>query len=648
MPAPATVADLIDLVRRSQILPEDRLEPELSALTQSGAMPVAPDKLASWLVKQALLTPFQARQLLAGRWRSFMIGGKYKLLDLLGAGGMGAVYLCEHIFMQRLVAIKVLPVQKLTEPSMLERFYREARAAAALNHPNIVRAFDIDQFEKLHFLVMEYVDGASLQEIVGKHGPLSVERAADYIAQTCSGLAHASEAGMVHRDIKPGNLLVDRQGVVKILDMGLARFFGNKNDSVTEKYDERSVLGTADYLAPEQALNQTLDIRADIYSLGATFYFLLSGQTIFPDGTIAQKLIWHQKKEPRSIREFRPDVPDELAMILRRMLAKKPSDRPQNPIEIIQALSPWRTTRVGPPPESEMPKLAPAIQLAKQQMIAPPLPPESISTITPRANLRGSSPGFNLPNTSSGVRTGPISSQSTPAMPVPATDFPSGTHKRRPVVVPTSADAEIADELQADSEAAVQETLMIRQAELDAARSRKGPLIAILTAVVLVALLGGGWFAYQTGMIPGFSPLNRPFPTGLAATPTNAAGAAGAAATPTGGAEMKVNGKNVLASKMADRDGEDATIEMQIVNTGGDSNLYLNTETNFRSPTNFAIKLPIDVQNQFLMELNLPDRAELEAYFANKRIEVVGKVRKDRYGVSITLDSAKQLKVLME
>src|SRR5262249_4049617 len=163
--------------------------------------------------------------------------------------------------MRRRVAVKVLPTAKASDPSALERFYREARAVAALDHANIVHAYDIDQDENLHFLVMEYVDGASLQEIIKKTGPLDPLRAAHYIYQAAVGLEHAHAAGLVHRDIKPGNVLVDRCGTVKILDMGLARFFHDEEDILTKKYDE-NVLGTADYLAPEQALDSHgVDIR---------------------------------------------------------------------------------------------------------------------------------------------------------------------------------------------------------------------------------------------------------------------------------------------------------------------------------------------------------------------------------------------------
>src|SRR5437867_2930015 len=308
MPAPTSNDELLDLVHKSGVLEEKRLEAHLQKLRESNDLPDEPAKLAAALVRDGLLTNFQSEQLMQGKWRRFAIG-KYKVLERLGSGGMGSVYLCEHKFMRRRVAVKVLPAAKAEDPSSLERFYREARAAAALDHPNIVRAYDIDQDENLHFLVMEYVDGASLQELVKKHGPMEVLRAAHYIRQAAIGLHHAHEADLVHRDIKPGNLLVDRNGTVRVLDMGLARFFHDEEDILTKKYDE-NVLGTADYLAPEQALDSHgVDIRADIYSLGATFYYVLTGKTPFSEGTVAQKLIWHQTRQPKPIRALRPEVP---------------------------------------------------------------------------------------------------------------------------------------------------------------------------------------------------------------------------------------------------------------------------------------------------------------------------------------------------
>jgi len=352
MPSPTTIDEFLDLVRKSGVLDEKRLDAHVDKLRAAGDLPAEPNRLAGVLVRDGLLTQFQAEQFLLGKWRRFTIG-KYKVLERLGAGGMGSVYLCEHKLMRRRVAVKVLPTAKAEDASSLERFYREARAVAAMDHPNIVRAYDIDQDDRLHFLVMEHVDGSSLQDIVKKSGPLEVLRAAHYIRQAARGLQHAHEtAGLVHRDIKPGNILVDRNGVVKVLDMGLARFFHDEDDILTKKYDE-NVLGTADYLAPEQALDSHgVDIRADIYSLGATFYFCLTGRTPFQEGTVAQKLIWHQTRQPKALRSLRPEVPPGIAAIVEKMMAKDPSQRFQTPTEVVEVLAPFTQKPIPPPPRT--------------------------------------------------------------------------------------------------------------------------------------------------------------------------------------------------------------------------------------------------------------------------------------------------------
>jgi serine/threonine protein kinase len=358
MPLPTTAPELVELVRKSGVVEPKRLDAYLEQLTAAGAMPAEPAKLAGLMVRDGVVTHFQAEQFMMGKWRRFTIG-KYKVLERLGSGGMGSVFLCEHKLMRRRVAVKVLPTAKAEDPAALERFYREARAVAQLDHPNIVRAYDIDQDDKLHFLVMEHIDGSNLQEIVKKTGPLDPVRAAHYIRQSALGLQHAHEAaGLVHRDIKPGNILVDRNGIVKVLDMGLARFFHEEEDSITRKYDE-SVLGTADYLAPEQAINShDVDIRADIYSLGATLYFCLTGKTPFHEGSIAQKLIWHQTRQPKSVKLLRPEVPDGIVAVIDRAMAKDPNQRFATPQAMAESLSPWTQTPIAPPAAIEMPQLS--------------------------------------------------------------------------------------------------------------------------------------------------------------------------------------------------------------------------------------------------------------------------------------------------
>jgi len=373
MPAPTTADELLDLLQKSNLIEEPRLRAYLDKLRENSGLPTDPSKLAQFLVRDAILTYFQAEQLLQGKYKRFSLG-KYKVLERLGSGGMGTVFLCEHKLMRRRVAVKVLPVTKVQDRASLDRFYREARAVAAVDHPNIVRAYDIDQDDNLHFLVMEWVDGTNLQDLVKKFGPLDVARSCHYIYGASVGLQHAHEIGLIHRDIKPGNILIDRSGVVKILDLGLARLTHDQDDQLTRQNDE-NVLGTADYLAPEQALDShTVDIRADIYSLGATFYFLLSGSPPFPEGSVAQKLIWHQNRAPRPLKSLRAEVPDEVVAIVEKMMAKDPAQRYQTPAEVMAALSAWVAMPIPPPNEREMPTLSPAVLGGMATSRGPSLP----------------------------------------------------------------------------------------------------------------------------------------------------------------------------------------------------------------------------------------------------------------------------------
>jgi serine/threonine-protein kinase len=338
---PLSVPDFLDVVERSGLVDKDQLSNTLEALSadQTATSADSPS-VCSKLEEVGLLTDWQGRQLLEGRFRGFFVG-KYKLLDLLGTGGMGSVYLAEHVVMRRRVAIKVLPTGRVHDTSYLGRFHREARAAAALDHVNIVRAFDVDHDGDVHYLVMEYVAGRDLNSIVADEGPLDFVTAAHDIRQAAEGLAHAHRAGLVHRDIKPANFLVDAAGTVKLLDLGLARFDGDDEASLTRQFDER-VLGTVDYLAPEQAFDSHLvDARADIYSLGCTLYFLLTGHAPFPRGSLAERVMSHQTRQARPLELERPGTPMPLAAICRRMMAKSPSERYQTADEVSSALAKW-------------------------------------------------------------------------------------------------------------------------------------------------------------------------------------------------------------------------------------------------------------------------------------------------------------------
>jgi len=342
----ATANKLLDLVRRSALIEEPRLDAFLEKTTaEHGAAALDnPNRLAELLIEADLITRWQADKLLAGKHKGFRLG-KYKLLGQIGKGGMSSVYLAEHELMKRRVAVKVLPQSRVSDASYLERFRLEARAVAKLDDPHIVRAFDIDNEKNIHFIVMEYVEGQDLHQLVGSSGPLDYDTAADYIAQAAQGLQHAHEMGLVHRDIKPANFLLDKHKTVKLLDLGLAKLTEDDQASLTLA-NEENVLGTADYLAPEQALNShEADSRSDIYSLGCTLYFLLAGHPPFPEGSISERLLKHQTTTPESILKARPDAPPSLVDACERMMAKKPDERFQTAQEVSRYLISWLANR---------------------------------------------------------------------------------------------------------------------------------------------------------------------------------------------------------------------------------------------------------------------------------------------------------------
>ena len=488
MPAPSTTNDLLELVRKSGLIAPERLD---DFLDSAGDEDLSPKKLASLLVGAGMITQFQAEQFLLGKWRGFTIG-KYKVLERLGFGGTGTVYLCEHLMVRRKVAIKVLPATKADNPAALGRFYREARAAGVLDHPNLVKCHDIDQDGSLHFLVMDFVDGSSLQTIITKFGPMAIDYASHCIKQAARGMQHAHEAGLVHRDIKPANILLDRKGAIRVLDLGLARFFNDDNDLLTLKYDENNVLGTADYVAPEQAINShEVDIRADIYSLGATFYFLLAGQPPFPEGKAAQKLIWHQMKEPTPVHELRPEVPKELSALVAKMLTKKPAGRHATPADVMAALEPWAKGEPPIPPEEWMPRLCPAARTTSCEMDFDPKTP---SSMTRPSGLRPGSKPNQRPTPQSEVPTDRL--QDVQAQ----MDTNRSLHGARPAQLaeaanqaqaPTSATSLItpSQNITGVRDTAIRATPLTQAAKLPAKRKITLPrLLAVLAASAVIGL----------------------------------------------------------------------------------------------------------------------------------------------------------------
>jgi CheY-like chemotaxis protein len=287
---------------------------------------------------------------------------RYRILELLGSGGMGTVYKARHRFMDRVVALKVINSNLVNRPALVERFQQEIQAAARLSHPNIVTAHDADRAGETHFLVMEFIDGVNLEQVLTQRGRLPVAEAVEYARQVALGLQHAHERGLVHRDVKPRNLMRAADGRIKILDFGLAHYVSERalglvrrddvdrdladtiyaarlSDRLTAAY---AAMGTADYVAPEEVLDaRQADIRADVYSLGATLYHLLAGRVPFPDRSLMDKLQAHLDREPAPLTDVCPDVPAPLSAVVGRMLTKTPAGRYQTPAEVVLVLAPF-------------------------------------------------------------------------------------------------------------------------------------------------------------------------------------------------------------------------------------------------------------------------------------------------------------------
>ena len=298
------------------------------------------EAVAKELVRKGTLTKYQAAHIYKGRTKA-LVFGEYIVLDKLGAGGMGQVFKAQHRRMKRIVALKVLPPQTTNSAAAVKRFYQEVEMAARLTHPNIVTAYDAGEAHKLHYLAMEFVDGKDLSYIVTRNGPLSIDQAMYCVAQAARGLHYAHQQGIIHRDVKPSNLLVDRHSVVKILDMGLARLTDSlgREDDGAGLTEAGQVLGTVDYMAPEQAHDtRSADHRADIYGLGCTMFRLLTDRIPFPADTILKKILAHREQPIPSLQGLRPEVPPRLDQLFQRMLAKDPAQRVASMSEVAATL----------------------------------------------------------------------------------------------------------------------------------------------------------------------------------------------------------------------------------------------------------------------------------------------------------------------
>lgn len=321
------------------LLTSTRLERLETSLSDRLSSPAA--TTLEQLVERNWITRYQAVQLQRGDPSSLRLG-RYVLLDELGRGGMGVVYRARHTIMERVVALKVLPKSVADDPQAVMRFQREVVAAAKLVHPNIVTAYDAERTDEAFFLVMEYVKGDDLGDVIRAQGTLSVERAIAYTLAAATGLAFAHSRGVVHRDVKPGNLLLSSEGQVKILDMGLARL--EETDAAVETRSrltgDDSILGTVDFMSPEQALqSKVADARSDVYSLGMTLHWFLIGQPAYGGSSVMARLLAHREQPVPSLRARRPEVPAELDAIFQKMCAKRPEDRFQSMSEVMEALS---------------------------------------------------------------------------------------------------------------------------------------------------------------------------------------------------------------------------------------------------------------------------------------------------------------------
>jgi len=356
-----TTSALIDLLQRHQLLEESQLE-KLPAAARGFSTPAA---LAQELLRRNWLTPFQVNQLFRGRAAELVVE-HYHILGRLAEGGAGQVFKARHRLMRRVVALKVIRPDLLADAEVVQRFLREIRVASQLMHPHVVHAYDAGPTGATYFLAMEYVEGPDLATLVRTGGPLPVAQACEYIRQAALALHHAHERGLVHRDVKPPNLLVTSPaapppgapaapGIIKLLDLGLARLqrplAGDGTNLLTPAGPV--MLGTIDYMAPEQAVDfHGADHRADIYALGCTTYFLLTGQPPFPGGSLAQKLLRHQQAPPRPLTQLHSDVSPALAAIVARMLGKRPEDRFATAGDVAQALAllkPAGAARSRPP-----------------------------------------------------------------------------------------------------------------------------------------------------------------------------------------------------------------------------------------------------------------------------------------------------------
>ena len=370
---------LVESLVSCGLMSDEEVQQVLDAVPESDG-PLTEEAFARRLIAQGKLTEYQAAALRDGRTQDIVLGN-YVVLEQLGEGGMGTVFKAMHRRMKRLVAIKLVPLENAKTAESIARFQREVETIARLIHPNIVTAFDADEGPVGPFLVMEYVEGSDLSEVIRRGGPLALYPAVDAILQAARGLEYAHAQGVIHRDIKPANLMRDTRGTIKITDLGLARFTDVLAVDAPKRMEltqDGSVFGTVDFMSPEQALNtRYADHRSDIYSLGCTFYFLLTAQHTFRGETIMEKLLAHREQPLPVLTEARPDVPESVVAVFRKMSAKRPAERYQTMGELVRALE-----ECSVPQSSELHWLAPDGTATQPAAVTPPTSLQAGSSTT--------------------------------------------------------------------------------------------------------------------------------------------------------------------------------------------------------------------------------------------------------------------------
>ena len=335
---PQLRSPFLNAVRKSGLLTPDDL---ISVLTDANVDPATTDPLqiAALLVRKKLLTKFQAMQLLNGRTHGFVLD-QYKILDGIRQDRVGMVFKAEDTTSKQIVALKVLPTDRASDPTILQAFLHEVRAAAKVDHPAVARVLDVGYWQGTHFVVSEHVTGPTLDKIVAEKGPLVPHAAAQLIAQTAVGLMHAHECGLIHRDVKPGNLALMPERRIKLIDLGLTHMLESPWARVTKRISTKEYAEEIAHIAPEQAWGCEMDARSDVYSLGSTFYYLLTGQVPFP-GLAPEMMAERQIRGVPSPARLRPSIPKELDVIVQRMGAKDPHVRYQSARDVVIALHPW-------------------------------------------------------------------------------------------------------------------------------------------------------------------------------------------------------------------------------------------------------------------------------------------------------------------